>query len=152
MLRRDFLGSTLGLFTGYHIPWIARTVGDKPIEQPKVILSDYRNYLKLDNHYTIQGPGVKEFKDGAIVCADIQAHCKLTVTRSIIYYKNKLLSDMPFVAQQTVLNGDTLKITHSLNIIFNNRIVTPGDVDWEYVLQKYLKSPEYYERHIHRNK
>jgi hypothetical protein len=142
--RRSFLGSTLGLFIGCQIPWVAKLPIDKPIEQPKIVLSDYRNYIKLDNGYTIQGPGIKAFEDGKLICADINATRDLKVLRSIIYYKNKLLSDAKFIqGGQYLCNGDTLKITHSMNINFYGKLFTPSDPEWDDVLNRYLRSDAY---------
>jgi hypothetical protein len=136
MPRRNFLGITLGLFAGTQLPWIAKKYDDKPIKQPQFILSNYRNYVKLRNGHTIQGPGIKEIKDGALICADILATRQIEVVRSIIFYKNKLLSNVPFsFGSQVLYNGDTLKITHGLNINYNGKIIVPGDDDWDDVLQ-----------------
>ena len=145
--RRSFLGSTLGLFIGAQIPWIAKKYDDTPILQPKIILNDYRNFIKLDNGYTIQGPGIKAFEDGKLICADINATRELKVLRSIIYYKNKLLSDAKFATGQYLCNGDTLKITHSMTINLNGEIFTPSHDDWDEILNRYLRSEEYRQRY-----
>jgi len=144
--RRSFLGSTLGLFIGCQIPWVAKLPIDKPIEQPKNILTDYRNYIKLDNGHIIQGPGIKAIENGQLICADINATCELKVLRSIIYYKNKLLSNAEFVAGQYLCNGDTLKIAHNMNIVLNGESFTPSDDGWDDALNRYLRSDEYKEK------
>jgi hypothetical protein len=138
MDRRNFLGSSLGIFIGTQLPWIAKKHYEKAIEQPQFILSNYRNYIQLKDGGIIQGPGIKEVKDGKMICADILANQQIELIRSIIFYKNKLLSNAKFDGGSQILyNGDTLKITHSFNINYNGKVVVPGDDDWDDILQRY---------------
>ncbi len=124
--RRGFLGSVIGFFTATQIPWIAKEPNEEIIQQPETILKDFKTFVSLTDGRIIQGPGVQDIIDGSLKLFDINVVKPTEFKGSIIFYKKKLLSNMNFHVPQFALNGDTLKITHDINII-----IKPGDKNWD---------------------
>ncbi len=138
--RRGFLGSILGTFAVAQLPWIAREPFVERITQPKIILPGYTSYQRLVDGTIIQGPGVKEIKEGAVLLHDIWINQQLDVAGSILYYEGKLLSDANFSSgSQVVYNGDVLKVTHNLEVAINNKLFRPSDQE---DIDKYLYAKE----------
>jgi hypothetical protein len=136
--RRGFLGSVLGIFATTQIPWVAKAVFDEPIEQPKNTIKDYQTYVRLSDDTIIQGPGVKDIVDGYFKLHDINATRAISYKGSIIYYKGIKLFDAEFNGgSQCLINGDTLRITHSIQLNYYDRVIKPGDKDWDKYIMKF---------------
>ncbi len=145
MNRRDFLGSILGLFTTTQIPWIAHTLYDPYIDQPKDILKNYRTAIRLDNDQVIQGPGIKNIDEKyGFIYYPIKVHKELTVKKCILIYKNKIISEKQFDNMNYIpmVPGDTLNITHKCYIDYFGDTIKPSNPNWEVYLEEYLKQKE----------
>lgn len=113
--RRGFLGSTLGIFVGTQLPWIARLPTDELILQPEYVLEDFRTVLRLGDGRTIQGPGAIEIKNDTLYLADINCVLAMRVDRVGFFYKGKFDMWRHFTRGPLELwTGDTLRINASL--------------------------------------
>lgn len=127
MDRRSFLGSTLGLFIGTRIPWIAAPVKN-PVIEGGIILPTYRTAFRLDTGELIQGPGIKEIVDNKLVYAPIEMKRTLSIEKHLLYINNVCFSEneMCYINYQ---KGDTLRIT---NEFFLDHLPKMGEITTRY--------------------
>jgi hypothetical protein len=145
MNRREFLGTTLGLFTsltatGKTINYIGAELFTKPIQQPLDTIKYFYTALRLSDGLAIQGPGVKRILDGSYILHDVNIVKTMTVTHLLTYYKGQHLFESKFhQGSIAVCNGDTLKITYTPTVDLGPAIIRPGDKDFETYMDKWFR-------------
>ncbi len=130
--RRGFIGMTLGWLALSRVPWIGaeQLVKDKT-SKFDVFRDNYKDMttaVRLDDGTLLRGPGftfVNRYFNNAdpraegmvsIEYAPIEIRIDRLVAKSgvLLDPDGVLISEMPFIQPQTLFNGDTLKVTHSI--------------------------------------